>query len=80
MTVNTTLAAGTNVMPGQRGSLTITQNSTAKILAYNSAFYKFAGAATATLSTATAAGTRDVLDYYIMDSTSAACVLRNGVA
>jgi hypothetical protein len=80
MTVDTTLAAGTAAVAGQLGCIVITQNSTAKTLAYDSGFYKFAAAATATLSTATAAGTRDVLRYYIMDSTSAECEMRNGVA
>lgn len=80
MTVDTTLAAGTNAVAGQSGQVVITQNSTAKTLAYDSAFYKFAAGATATLSTATAAGTRDVLRYYIMDSTSAECEMRNLVS
>ncbi len=80
MSVNTTLAAGTNAVAGQSGRIVITQNSTAKTLAYNSGFYKFAAGATATLSTATAAGTRDVLRYFILDSTSAECEMRNGVA
>lgn len=78
MTVNTTLAAGTSGAAGQAGRIVIAQNSTAKTLAYDSAFWKFT--ATATLSTATTAGTRDVVEYYIMDSTSAACVMRNGFA
>lgn len=80
MTVNTTLAAGTGGLPGQEGRIVITQNSTAKTLAYDSSFYRFAAAATATLSTATVAGTRDVLRYYIMDSTSCQCEIRNLVS
>jgi len=80
MTVNTTLAAGTNAVVGQQGQVVIWQNSTAKTLSYDSGFYKFAAGATATLSTATVTGTRDVLRYYIMDSTSAECEMRNLVS
>lgn len=79
MSANTTLATPTNVQPGQSGRVVITQNSTAKTLAYSS-FWKFAAAATATLSTATTAGTRDVLRYFTLDSTSAECEMRNGIA
>lgn len=77
MTVNTTLAAGTAAVKGQAGRIVIFQNSTAKTLAYASTFWKFAS--TATLSTATVAGTADVIDYYIVSSTSAACRIINGV-
>jgi len=80
MTVNTTLATPTNIVAGQSGRIAITQNSTAMTLAYNSAFWKFAAGATATLSTATAVGTVDVLRYYTITSTSAECEMRNGVA
>jgi hypothetical protein len=80
MTVNTTLAPGTNAVPGQSGRIVIHQSTAAKTLAYANTFWKFAAGATATLSTATTAGTRDVLRYYIMDSTSAECEMRNGVA
>ncbi len=80
MTVNTTLAAGTAGAVGQEGRITIFQNSTAKTLAYDSAFYKFAGGTTATISTATAVGTTDVLRYYIMTTTSAECEIRNLVS
>jgi len=79
MTVNTTMAAGTNVVAGQLGRIVITQNSTAKTLAFNT-FWKFPGGTTGTLSTATAAGTTDVLEYYVMTTTSAECVMRNGLA
>lgn len=79
MSANTTLATPTNVQPGQSGRVVISQNSTAKTLAYSS-FWKFAAAATATLSTATTVGTRDVLRYFTLDSTSAECEMRNGVA
>lgn len=78
MTVNTTLAKGTNVQPGQSGWIAITQNSTAKTLAYDSTFYKFT--ATATLSTATVVGTGDVIRYNILTTTSCECEMRNGVA
>ena len=80
MTVNTTLAAGTGGAVGQEGRIVIFQNSTAKTLAYDSAFYKLVGATTATLSTATAVGTTDVLRYYIMTTTSAECEMRNLVS
>ena len=80
MTVNTTLATPTNIVAGQSGRIAITQNSTAMTLAYDSAFWKFAAGATATLSTATAVGTVDVLRYYTITSTSAECEMRNGVA
>lgn len=80
MTVNTTLAKGTNAQPGQSGFIAITQNSTAKTLAYDNTFYKFAGGSTATLSTATVVGTLDVLRYNVMTSTSAECEMRNGLA
>ena len=80
MTVNTTLATPTNIVAGQSGRIAITQNSTAMTLASNSAFWKFAAGATATLSTATAVGTVDVLRYYTITSTSAECEMRNGVA
>lgn len=78
MTVNTTLAKGTNAQPGQSGWIAITQNSTAKTLAYDSTFYKFT--ATATLSTATSVGTGDVIRYNILTTTSCECEMRNGVA
>lgn len=79
MTVNTTLATPSNVVAGQSGRIIITQNSTAKTLGYSS-FWKFAGATTATLSTATAVGTTDVLRYFTISSTSAECEMRNGIA
>lgn len=78
MTVNTTLAKGTNAQPGQSGWIAVTQNSTAKTLAYDSTFYKFT--ATATLSTATSVGTGDVIRYNIITTTSAECEMRNGIA
>lgn len=78
MTVNTTLAKGTNAQPGQSGWISVTQNSTAKTLAYDSTFYKFT--ATATLSTATSVGTGDVIRYNIITTTSAECEMRNGIA
>lgn len=78
MTVNTTLARGTNAQPGQSGWIAVTQNSTAKTLAYDSTFYKFT--ATATLSTATAVGTGDVIRYNILTTTSAECEIRNAIA
>lgn len=78
MTVNTTLAAPTNPQPGQSGRIAITQNSTAKTLAFNT-FWKFSGG-TGTLSTATAIGTTDVLRYYTLTTTSAECEMRNGLA
>ena len=80
MTVNTTLAKGTNARVGQEFRVTVFQNSTAKTLAYDSSFYKFAGGSTATLSTATAVGTTDVLRGYVITSTSAECEMRNGIA
>lgn len=78
MTVNTTLAKGTNAQPGQAGWIAITQNSTAKTLAYDSTFYKFT--ATATLSTATSVGTGDVIRYNILTTTSCECEMRNAIA
>lgn len=80
MTVPTTLAIPSNATVGQEFRIAIFQNSTAKTLAYNSTFYKFVAAATATLSTATTVGTVDVLRGYVMTSTSAECEMRNGVA
>jgi len=80
MTVNTTLATPSNATKGQEFRIAVFQNSTAKTLAYNSAFYKFVAAATATLSTATAVGTVDVLRGYVMTTTSAECEMRNLVS
>lgn len=79
MTVNTTLAAASNVVPGQSGFIGITQNSTAKTLAFNT-FWKFAAGAVGTLSTATSVGTTDVLRYNVLTTTSAEAEMRNGVA
>lgn len=76
MTVNTTLASPTNPQPGQIGHIAVFQNSTAKTLAYNSAFYK--ATTTMTLSTATGVGTVDLLRYYVLTTTSAACQMTNG--
>lgn len=77
-TVNTTLATPSNPVVGQSGRIVVTQNATAKTLAYNSGFYKFAAGATATLSTAASAV--DVLRYTVISSTSAECEMRNGLA
>lgn len=77
-TVNTTLATPSNPVVGQSGRIVVTQNATAKTLAYASSFYKFAAGATATLSTAV--GAIDVLRYAVISSTSAECEMRNGLA
>lgn len=79
MTVNTTLATPSNPTVGQEFRIAIFQNSTAKTLAYNSTFYKFAAAGTATLSTNTSVGNTDVLRGYVMTTTSAECEMRNDV-
>lgn len=78
LSINTTLATPSNPVVGQSGRIVVTQNATAKTLAYNSGFYKFAAGATATISTA--AGAVDVLRYAVITSTSAECEMRNGVA
>lgn len=76
MTVNTTLATPSNVAGavGQGGQITITQAGTAKTLTMAS-FYKFAGGVVGTLSTAT--GATDVLNYQIISTSAAACVMLN---
>lgn len=75
--VSGTLQTPSNPVAGQSGAVVITQNATAKTLAFNT-FWKWAGTATGTLSTA--AGAIDSLKYYVMTSTSAECVMANNLA
>jgi hypothetical protein len=78
LTENTTLAAPTNKVAGQRGVIHLTQHASApKTLGYN-AFWKFAGG---TLPTLTATnGAIDVLSYVVNPAgTSAFCSLAKDV-
>ena len=74
--VSGTMATPVNPQPGQSGAIIITQNATAKTLAF-SPFWKWSGTSTGALSTAT--GTVDSLKYFVMTSTSAEASLANGV-
>lgn len=77
LTENTTLAAPSNPVAGQSGSIVITQHaSAAKTLAYN-AFWKFPGGIVPTVSTGASAV--DVLSYYVESGTRATCVLLRDV-
>ena len=64
---NATLAAPTNVVPGQSGAIRVTQDATgSRTLAYNTIF-KFSGG-TAPVLTKTA-GATDILTYYVLSAT-----------
>ena len=69
---NSTLAAPSNPVAGQSGSIVITQGATARTLAYNT-FYKFPGGTVPTL-TATASAV-DTFVYYVESATRATCQL-----
>ena len=75
--VSGTMATPTNVVPGQSGAIIVTQNATAKTLAFGS-FWKWAGTNTGALSTAT--GVIDSIKYYVMTSTSAETIMSNNIA
>lgn len=78
LTENTTLAAPTNVVPGQSGVITFTNHaSSPKTLAYN-AFWKFDGGTIPTLTATN--GAIDVFTYYVNASGYATCSLRKGIA
>lgn len=74
---NATLANPTNIVAGQSGVITITQDSTgSRTLAYGS-YWKFAGASAPTLTTTASAV--DVLVYYVESSTRITASLINNV-
>lgn len=70
---NTTLANPTNLVAGQSGSITITQDSTARTLAYGNYFYFEGGIPT--LGTTT--GAVSTLAYYVNSTTRITAVLIN---
>jgi hypothetical protein len=70
---NTTLANPTNITAGQSGSITITQDSTARTLAYGNYFYFEGGIPT--LGTTT--GAVSTLVYYVNSTTRITAVLIN---
>ena len=74
---NATLANPTNIVAGQSGCITITQDSTgSRTLAYGT-YWKFVGGTAPTLSTSASAV--DVLAYYVESSTRITAVLLNNV-
>jgi hypothetical protein len=74
---NATLANPTNIVAGQSGVITITQDATgSRTLAYGS-YWKFAGATAPTLTTTASAV--DVLVYYVESSTRITASLINNV-
>jgi hypothetical protein len=74
---NATLANPTNIVAGQSGVITITQDATgSRTLAYGS-YWKFAGATAPTLTTTASAV--DVLVYYVESSTRITAALINNV-
>ena len=72
MTENSTFSSASNVVAGQSGAVVITQGTGTYTLAFNG-FWKWAGTATGTISTA--ANAVDLLTYYTVTSTSAMCAL-----
>ena len=73
MTENTTLAAPSNAVVGQSGSIRITQHASApKTLAYNTA-WKFAGGTIPTLTATN--GAFDTLYYYVRSASVIECSL-----
>lgn len=78
LTENTTLAAPSNPVAGQSGTIVFTQHaSSPKTLAYN-AFWKFAGGTVPTLTATNSAV--DTFAYYVESATRATCQLIKGVA
>lgn len=74
---NATLANPTNIVAGQSGAITITQDATgSRTLAYGS-YWKFTGATAPTLTTT--ADAVDVLVYYVESSTRITAALINNV-
>ena len=77
LATNATLANPTNIVAGQSGVITITQDATgSRTLAYGS-YWKFAGATAPTLTTTASAV--DVLVYYVESSTRITAALINNV-
>jgi len=77
LATNATLANPTNIVAGQSGVITITQDATgSRTLAYGS-YWKFAGATAPTLTTT--ANAVDVLVYYVESSTRITASLINNV-
>jgi hypothetical protein len=77
LATNATLANPTNIVAGQSGAITITQDATgSRTLAYGSN-WKFAGATAPTLTTT--ANAVDVLVYYVESSSRITAALINNV-
>lgn len=77
LATNATLANPTNIVAGQSGVITITQDATgSRTLAYGS-YWKFAGATAPTLTTTASAV--DVLVYFVESSTRITASLINNV-
>lgn len=74
--VSGTMAAPTNAQPGQSGAIVVTQNATAKTLAFGP-FWKWAGTSTGALSTGT--GVIDSIKYLVLTSTSAETSISNNI-
>lgn len=77
MTEQSTVAAPTNVQPGQGGSIVISRGTAAYTLAWNS-FYKWPSAfGTGVLTTAT--GSVDMVAYHVYSTSAAACQMINNL-
>jgi len=78
LTENTTLAAPSSPVAGQAGVIQITQDSTARTLAFNS-FWKWPGGTVGTVSTGS--GEVDVISYVVNSSAAyATCVMLNDIS
>ena len=66
-TTGQTLSNPTNMVAGQSGKITITQNATPSTLAYGGYWVNASSASAATVSTT--AGAVNVLSYYVVDTT-----------
>lgn len=79
LTGNITLTNPTNILPGQSGCIRLTQDGTGgRTISFGSAWGAAGGIAGVTLSTA--AGSKDVLTYYVMSSTEILVAIAKAVA